>query len=669
MARRRLIHPTESSTDEDKRWWSEKYAKPRERAQCVISLVAQLYRDAEPYRQGCYRWAGLYANDPYLATQMSFSPRSRNFTQANNRPAPLALNAVKAVSDTYVAMVTADRPKVSVVTDDGDWDLQQKASNLEKFIKGVFNENDIYRTANLVNYDVVRMGTGIVKISDERPKKTHIRIERVSPTEVLVDPDDAIYGDPQCIYQVKRVDKLVLQELYPKLARELDSGAGDLAVLANGSTHLATGGDYVLVVEAWRRKTAEDMPGLHVICSGSVTLFEEEWDRDSFPFEFLYRQQPSEGMWGISLGQELSGLQLAVNKLLRDIQRAQNLVVGHYLIENSTEVNTGTISDRIGGFIRYRGTAPEYVAPPPVPDQTINYLQQLWQRCFETIGISQQSAQSQKPAGLNSGKALLVYADIQSQRFKPSYQEYQHFFIRLGRQIIATARDMDDTFYVKAAGRGVMKAVSWADTGGLEESEFELMLEPTNALADDPAARTQQVTDWMVAKLITDKQGRRLMDNPDLDALNSLENASYDLVMKIQHQILSGGEYLGPEPFMDLGTPAGPQGPAQPGEAIQLMQLGYLKAKIAGCPEERLELLDRWITQAFFILQNHSAPLVAPNVPAGQQPPGVPAPPPPPPGAPGPGGPGGLIRPSAGPSAPGGPLAPGRPPPRQVVAA
>ena len=654
-----LVHPKNDGSLKESRWWMPEFKGTR--GEHVTQVAAQLYRESEALRMGMWRWASLYANDPFLSTQLGFVPRTRNFGQASTRPSPLALNAVKAVSDTYVALLTADRPKVSVVTSGADDELQRDAADLEKFIEGVFYENRIYRTALAVNYDVCKCGMGVVKICDERPRRTHITIERVMPWEILADPDDALYGDPQCIYHVRRFDRIILQELWPDFADQIASKGGNISEFAPAPA--GTGGsraDYVVVVEAWRKPPSADVPGMHVIACGEVCLLEEEWTRRSFPFEFLYRQRPGDGIWGTSLGQELSGLQLAVNKLLRDIQRAQNLVVGHYLIENNADVNTGSISDRIGGFIRYRGVKPEYIAPPPVADQNIVYLQQLWSRCFETIGISQQAAQSQKPAGLNSGKAIMVYADIQSQRFKPSYQEYQDWFLRIGQQVIETARDMDEEFYVRAAGSKIMKTVSSMAAGKLEDHEFALKLYPTNALADDPASRIQQVQDLMVAKLLTDKEGRRLLDNPDLEALNDLENASFNLVAKIKHQILDGGEYIPPEPYMDLGIPWSPAAPAQPGEAIKYMQNSYLMAKMGGVREDRLERLDRWITTAMSILNKDRPPVPPPGLPL---PPGAM----PPPGAP-------LVGPpGAGPPPPhmlgmplrqvGGPLAPGRSPP------
>ena len=680
---KKLIHPIQDGGDADCRWWLPEYEA--ERADKIHAVVAALYRDMETQRNGMFRWSGLYANDPYLSQQLGLTPRARSTASSSALPAPLALNAVKAVSDTYVALVTADRPKVSVVTSGAPWDLRQTAKNLEQFIEGVIYENNVYDLAYQINYDVVRTGTGIVKICDDTPMHNppRITIERVLPTEILSDPYDAVYGNPQCRYQIKRVDRRVLQENWPDFADQIATcGGGVELFVPQHVSGVAMSEDYVVLTEAWRRRQTDDVMGLHCITVGNLVLLEKEWDRFDFPFEFLYRQPPISGIWGQSLAQELSGLQLAVNKLLRDIQRSQNLCVGHYLIENSSDVNTGSISDRIGGFIRYRGTAPQYIAPPPVPDQTILYLKWLLACCFETIGISQQTAQSQKPAGLNSGKAQLVYADIQSQRFKPSYSSYQNWFIRIAKQIIATARRMDSNFYVQAAGRQTMSNVSWADTGGLDDSEFVLKLYPTNALADDPAARVQQVQDLAVAKALgNDDESariRRLLDMPDLEAFNDEQNASYNLCNLMLTNMLNKGKFVGPEPYMNLGVPATPTSPAVPGEAIRTMQLGYLNAKIGDAPEDRLEMVDNWIAAAMGILNKNAAPQMPP--PAAPLPmPGAPMPP----GAPGPSMPGLPSEPPGGPPlqgppAPppgmpqrivGGPLAPGQPPPLTTIPA
>ena len=628
---RSLVHPLPDKGDGDARWWTEAYDGDK-RAVAIRDVAQQLWDDAAQLRTSYNRWSALYHNDPFFGGANSYGSASRRKLNTAQRVSPLSLNAVKAVGDTYVALVTKDKPKVSVVTNGGDWALQEKGKNLETFIEGVLYENDAYKMATQLNYDVIKKGTGVAKVCDDRPRRTRITVERIDPEDILVQADDARHGKPQCLYQVIGYDRAVLQEIWPEFAEQLQKGGDDFRNAKMSDADLGQTDD-VAVVEAWRLPQSEDSAGLHCIICGNVVLFEEEWSRRDFPFVFLYRQQPSEGIWGMSLAQELSGLQLAVNRLLRDIQRAQALVVGHYLIDNSTEVNTGSISDRIGGFIRYRGTAPKYEAPPPVAEQNIEYLNQLWGRCFETIGISQQAAQSQKPAGIESGKAMLVYADIQSQRFRPSYELFQHFFLGLGRAIVATGGEMDEDFYVKAAGKETMQSVRWADAGGLDESEFVLQLYPTNALVDDPAARLQQIQDLMTAGLLDADSGRRLLEMPDLKQFDDYENASYNIVMKILGELLSGGKFVPPNPFMDLA------------QSVKLMGRGLLKGQLDGVPEERLEDVQTWIAQAQWLISQAAPPPPPPMPPGAPSPPGLPAP-------------GG-----APPMPPGGPLAPGNPPP------
>ena len=104
---------------------------------------------------------------------------------------------------------------------------------------------------------------------------------------------------------------------------------------------------------------------------------------------------------------------------------------------------------------------------------------------------------------------------------------------------------MDESFYVRAAGKTEMQAVRWADAGGLDDSEFVLKLYPTNALVDDPAARIQQVQDMMTAGIVDAKAGRRLLDMPDINEFEDYENANYNLTMKILHRIFDGEDFRG----------------------------------------------------------------------------------------------------------------------------
>ena len=78
-AERKLIHPIERVA-KDTRWWLDEYEA--ERGDRVTDVVTNLYRLTEPWRHGCHRWSGLYANDPFLSAQLGYSSRSRNAVRA-----------------------------------------------------------------------------------------------------------------------------------------------------------------------------------------------------------------------------------------------------------------------------------------------------------------------------------------------------------------------------------------------------------------------------------------------------------------------------------------------------------------------------------------------------------------------------------------------------------
>jgi hypothetical protein len=610
------------------RWWTAE--KPLELAEKMMDVAGHIYRALQPNRLGMATATRLYNNTPILGLTPRLY-RHHTPTQKMNR---LTYNLVKAVIDTYTALITKDRPKVSLETSGGDWSLQRKAKLVEKFLDGIFYEIDIQELAPLIVQDSALWGMGIVKLYlDTDGPSPRIRADRVMPLELLVDDQDAFYGKPQTMYHFKYHDRYQLMELYPDLAEQIQvassssfTDAGNYGTGQDIGTQLL---DQVVVVEGWHLPSHEGAKdGRHTIAIGQCVLLDEEWTRDYFPFAILYRQKPVVGIWGMGLADELAPLQVEIGRCMQTIQRSQRLSVGHWLVEQNSEFNTNQLNDVVASVFRYTGVAPTYYTAPAAQPDFYTYLWQIVQKGFESVGISQMAAQSQKPPGLNSGKALLVFADTQSQRFEVCYREYQHWFMGMARQIIDLARDasaIDPKFKVKATGsRQMMKEVRWAEAN-LDDEEFNLKLYPTNALADDPAARLQQVQDLMNAGVIAPDDGKRLLDMPDLEALGSLQNSSYDNVMRAYDRIVDDGEYFGPEIYMNL-----PQ-------SIQIMQQCYLKARLDDVPQDKLDMIERWMSEAKSQLDDLQKQQAAAN-----------------PAAPPPGGPG------AGPAGPGGP--PGGPP-------
>jgi len=577
----------------DVRWWLEE--NKAQRAAIISDVASRIWTDQQPARDGMLRAARMYGSLPMLG----LSPKLyRQRTMVRGRR--LSLNIIKAVTNTYTAMITKDKPKISFVTSGGNDALQRRAKKLEKFVDGTCYDQKLHTQAYQCVRDSALFDFGIVKffVDESDSKKPRVGIQRTLPWEWLFDDQEAADGSPPNGYHVKFVDRYAFAAAVragkfgspdPELAAEIEQQGGiagfdDLGESFETSNLV----DWCVVIEAWHLATAEE-PGQHTIAVAGVDepVLDEEYDWHRFPCEILYRERPIQGVHGESLADELAPIQVEISRLLMMIQRAQMYAVGHWLVEENSRVNTNAIDDVTASIIRYAGTKPHYEAVQTVASDVYSHLDRLWNRAFEVIGVPQMTAAGQKPAGLNSGKAIQTYADVTSTRFKPNYAEYQDWFLRVAEQILHHAAKLAEThsdFTVRAPGK-MMEAVKWADVH-LREEDYVLTMYPTNKLADEPAARLDQVMALMNSGLMQPQDGRRLLDMPDIESLNSYESASYDNTMEAARRIIEDGEYFGPVEQMDIT------------DALRRMQQVYLRARFDGVAQDRLDMIDRWIIEA-----------------------------------------------------------------------
>jgi len=614
---------------QDGRWWAaEDEMTLATRIRTVLERIhAQQSFLRTEYAQS---WR-LYENTPIAGlTPRLYRPRT-----SGGRVSKISWNLVKSVVDTYVSLITDERPKVTFLTAGGNRTLQRRAKKLEKFIDGVLYENEFYELVDQIVRDSAIFGRGVIKVyaSYDNPKKPCIKIERMFAYDDHTDEQDAVYGDPQSKQFIYWVDKYALAEKYEDKAAEILRTNTD--VFLDGGAEYAIGGqnNFAVVVESWHLPTVpgtkeeggtED--GRHVISVGDVVLEDEPWSRADFGLVTLYRQKPIQGIWAQSLPTELAPLQVEIAKYLWNISLAQRRAVGHWLVENGSDISTSVIDDRVGSIFRFTGTKPFYEAPAmTTPSDVYSHLNTLWQRGFEVVGISANMAASERPAGLNSGKAQLVYADIQQKRFQPSYRQYQQFFLRLARTIIRVAREIEEktgdaAWGVTAIGkREFTNTIKWADAK-LEEEQFRLQMFATNKLEGEPAARFEIIQEMINSGWIDQPTGKRLMDLPDLEQEESYEFAPYNFVTSQLDKILDDDVYAAPDPMLGDFLP----------KAIEIGAKYYLKARLDGVEEKTLAMVVKWID----VCKSYVAPPA--NDANGTAPPAGGAPPP---GAPPPGGP------------------------------
>lgn len=524
----------------------------------------------------------LYGNHEYMGMGSGNYSRGVEGTSSTNR---VTLNIVQSMVDTAVSKITKNRPRPYFLTDDGDFTLKRKAEKLTKFSEGQFYSTDFYELATSAYRDAAIFGTGAIKIFIEDDK---IKAERIFIDEIKIDEKEAYYGKPRQMHQTKWIHKDVLKANWPAEAAKIDFASSDSNSKMDLNAH--RNGDMLLTVESWKlpsKKGAKD--GRHTITVSSSDLVNEAYDKDYFPFVFFRWNSRPLGFFGQGIAEQLTGLQVEINKILRTIQVSMHLVsVPKLFIEASSKIVSAHLNNKIGGLIKYAGTKPEFGQLGTIPPELFTHLERLYNRAYEIIGISQLSSQSSKPAGLNSGKALRTFADIETERFQATAKRYEQGFIDGAKIMIDLAKDLaavTDNYSVKVPGSGFLKTIKWEDVN-MEDDQYMLQIFPTAALSQHPSARLQEVQELMQAGLISKEDSMKLLDFPDLKGMYSMVNAGVDDIERQIEKMVDGEEYQTPEPFQNLKY------------GIPKMQQAYLKYRSEGAPEEILENLRQWMSDA-----------------------------------------------------------------------
>src|SRR5262249_30326360 len=159
------------------------------------------------------------------------------------------------------------------------------------------------------------------------------------------------------------------------------------------------------------------------------SLLDDIYSKSYFPFVTMTWSDRLIGWRGQGLAEELQGIQVEINRILRTITQILRLTVPKLFVEKGAKVVYAHLNNEIGAIIEFSGTKPAYDFLQAVPQDLFTQLNWLYQRAYEISGVSALSAQSVKPAGLDSGKALREMNDIESERFILKGQSYEQFHL------------------------------------------------------------------------------------------------------------------------------------------------------------------------------------------------------------------------------------------------
>ncbi len=596
------------------KWWLE----PREAMHRHVFGVVDKIRAAQAFRESKnLLFARLYQNTEIMGlTGGSFARANESQSFLENR---VSFNVIRSCIDTAASKLAKNRPRPLFLTQQGNWNLKRRAQKLTQYMEGLFDQmgtgsgdaRSLYGIGRRVFVDGGTFGSGICKFFRDDENVT-VKAERIFPDELIVDDIEGIYEQPMQMHQEKIVFRDALVGLYPDYEKEIM--AANSGVSAGIAT--TTAADMIRVIESWHLPSgpnAED--GIRCVSIENATLACDPWKKNYFPFA-IFRWAPRlMGFFGSGIAEELVGIQLEINKILRNIQIAQHLVaVPQVWLEYQSKALAKHINNQIGGVKYYAGSKPEFYTPQAMGPEIYNHLESLIRKAFELIGISQLSAAAKKPAGLDAKVALREFQDIESERFMLTGMRYEDFFmdatwIALDLLDDLAADGKDPSVWIKQGGWD--RKLTWKDVK-IPRDQYVLRPFPTALLPSRPEGKLAFVQELTQGGYLDREESLELLDYPDIQDTISVKLAPRTDAKRLLERMIDAkpgavDAYETPEPFMNVTY------------AAQLAQSYYLRGRADGMPEEKLELLRRFMDDCKGMLDQAAAAKAQMEAAAAQQ--------------------------------------------------
>lgn len=586
-------------------WWNSE--NPTQLAKELCSTAAYL-KTSQTYRlrqiaASIRLYAGLSV---YSYAGSSVSKMDRTKTLPDDKP---TFNLIRACVDTLHSRLSQNEPQPKFLTDNADYKQRHLAQRLNQFVLGEFYQTKAYEKAAKILKDGLTIGTGCLKVYEGEDKK--VCVDRVLVSDLYVDDNDSINGNPQQLVQLKLMDR-------EKLFYETDDRAAKKVIEStpqsypdNSADSGRTVADQIMVVEGWRLPSGPNpdtefyQPGRHSICTVEGKILDGEWTKPRYPFVFFNYSDPWLGYFGQGIGSQLFGTQISLQRILYTIARAITLVgVPRIFIEQNSKVVKAHNNNELGVMITYSGVKPSYEVAPCNAPELYSERDKLIAYGFQETGVSAMQATSQKPEGLDSGAAIRSYDDIATDRFASISKKYDNIFVELAYQITDVAKEIAEKYGKYETVYPNKDGTKEIDLPAMKflKDPFVIKCFTESSLPRTPAGRMQAVTEQVQAGMLTLREGRRLLRFPDLEQNEQLDNSSEEKIFKILDGIVEEGKYTPPDAFLDLEL------------AIDLTTKYYNLYTAAKLEQDKSDMLETFFNQCM-ALQAAAMPPPMPMAP------------------------------------------------------
>ena len=277
----------------------------------------------------------------------------------------------------------------------------------------------------------------------------------------------------------------------------------------------------------------------------NVLVREIKLASDVVPIIPYYFNDPIVGAKTISLVDELRNIQYEIDILCSKIKNASQLT-----FESIIAVPTATgdvVAQAMKGSSGYKiirfepapgVNAPlQVITPEFISPQYIEALEFFINQAYAVTGVSQLSAQSMKPTGLDSGIAIQTYQDLETDRFQTQVDK----IVNLYNDVVKIAIDIfkDDIKIINN------DSSTWKDIRK-EKDNLKIQFSASSSLSKDPSKKLEEIIQLTQTGLLPQEAIGSLMDMPDLRKAYSMANSSYEAALAVIDNVCETGDLMIP---------------------------------------------------------------------------------------------------------------------------
>ena len=415
------------------------------------------------------------------------------------------LNVIKSCIDTLTSKIAQSKVRPFFNTQNGTFKDIQTVKQAQAFFDLYYDAQNVNKKVSETFRDSCIFEKGVIYINEVSKN-----IEKALPWQVFVRPAEVTYGKLTRVYYERKDYPTTL--LDDELVRKSNNENNDYVV-------------YGVYYDIFNHIKAEIIDG--VVYRKSV------YTPNKLPFVFLHYCSPIVGDTSQSIVDMLNSIQLEIDNLMMKIKDASQLNPAlTFCVPKGSSVKTSQLNNRVGQILEYTATpnmtgSPVTVATPAFIDsQYMSLIEQLKQSAYELVGISQLSAMSTKPTGLNSGVALSTMENIESDRFETQLNQVIRAYVDIAKTCIEVFPE-EDTILPEDNQR---LSIKWKDI--VEESnKMVVQFSAADSLSKDPSTKLQQLQMLAQTGIIPQTRIAQFMELPDIQSGYSLSNNAINAVL------------------------------------------------------------------------------------------------------------------------------------------